>query len=135
MPMAAEGKDFPDVPGEIASMADEAHRCASIGAYRAAIMSARAVVEATCKEHGIVDGTLYTKIEKLHAAGKIGPLVKDEVTEIRLMGNDMAHGDLGEAPTGDDAGECLAYMAELLEEVYQRPARVEARAAKRAGSS
>jgi hypothetical protein len=39
--------DLPDVPEHIAAAAQEAYRCRSIGAQRAAVLLARAVIEAT----------------------------------------------------------------------------------------
>jgi len=45
--------DFPDVPEEIASAAEEAWLCRSAGAFRAAVALARAVVESTAKAKGI----------------------------------------------------------------------------------
>ncbi|MEV4390207.1 hypothetical protein AB0J68_31615, partial [Micromonospora sp. NPDC049580] len=52
------GKEFPDVPAHIAETADEAHRCHSIKAYRAGVLLARSVIEATAKEKGITNGGL-----------------------------------------------------------------------------
>ena len=60
-PTSSLGKTFPDVPTHIASAADEAHRCASIGAFRGAIALARAVVEATAKDKGVKSGNLMPK--------------------------------------------------------------------------
>ncbi|MEA5052440.1 MAG: DUF4145 domain-containing protein [Propionicimonas sp.] len=126
------GKDFPDVPEEIAASASEAHICSSAGGYRAAILMARSVVEAACKEKGITSGRLVDKLSQLHSGGFINDQVHAEATEIRHMGNDMAHGDFGAPVTEADAQEMLAFMAEVLEEVFQRPARLARRQATRA---
>ena len=125
------GRDFPDVPSSIAGPASEAHVCFSAQAYRAAILMARAVVEATCKNRGITKGTLEKKIDELHAQGFINEQVHAEATEIRLLGNDMAHGDFDQEVTATDAEEMLGLMAEVLEEVFQRPARLAKRREKR----
>ncbi|MBI9114298.1 DUF4145 domain-containing protein [Sanguibacter suaedae] len=130
-PSKVEGKQFPDVPEHIASAADEAYRCFSISALRAAILLGRSVVEATAKDKGIVKGTLATKINGLEAAGHIRPLIAETAHEIRFLGNDMAHGDFIEPVSDGQAADVLAFMDEVLNEVYQGPARVNARRAAR----
>src|SRR4051794_23426571 len=60
-PKHVGGKEFPDVPELVAATANEAHECASIGAYRGAVALARAVVESIAKEKGIDKGVLQKK--------------------------------------------------------------------------
>lgn len=131
LPVKALGKAFPDVPEQVAAAANEAHECLSIGANRAAVMLARSVIEATAKEKGIEKGLLYNKIEALEEAGHIRPHVKDGAHEVRHLGNDMAHGDFVEAVDIADADLVLALMDEVLSEVFQSPAKVQAAQAAR----
>lgn len=131
LPERFSGKAYPDVPAHIASAASEAHTCFSAQAYRGAIMLARAVVEATAKDKGAKTGTLAAKIEKLRDEGHIRELVKDTADEIRYMGNDMAHGDFIDPVTSEEAEDVLTFMAEVLDEVYQAPARLNAQRSKR----
>lgn len=120
------GKAFPDVPERIGSTADEAHRCLSIGAHRGAVALARAVVEATAKDHGIDKGMLEKKIEAMAKQGVISDAMKDAADEIRFAGNEVAHADLAEEPiTAEDAGEVLELMDAILTRVYQEPRQVE----------
>jgi Domain of unknown function (DUF4145) len=134
IPQAPIGKSFPGAHEDIEAVADEAHRCLSIGAHRGAIVLARAVIEAVCKSHEVTKGTLEAKIDALHAKGVISAIVAKESHEIRDAGNEIAHGDLGVEVSKEDAEEILGFMAELIDEVYQRPARLAARAAKRKGT-
>jgi uncharacterized protein DUF4145 len=134
-PHVVRGKDFPDVPGHIASAADEAYKCRSIDALRGSILLARGVVEATAKERGVEKGRLYDKIEALHAQGDIRGFTKDAAHELRFLGNDMAHGDFVNEVDSDDADAVLDVMAEILSEVYQGPARVNRMKAKRQGQA
>lgn len=124
LPVKARGKAFPDVPEQIAAAANEAHQCLDINARRGAVMLARAVIEATAKEKGVSDGTLFKKIESLQAAGHIRPDIKEGAHEVRLLGNDMAHGDFVEDVDAADAELVLTLMDELLAEVFQSPAKV-----------
>lgn len=57
-------------------------------------------------------------------SGTIRQHVRDGAHEIRLLGNEMAHGDLGAKVTAEDAELVLTLMSEVLDDVYQSPARV-----------
>jgi hypothetical protein len=127
LPERFSGKPYPDVPEHIASAASEAHTCFSAQAYRGAIILARAVVEATAKDKGATTGTLAAKIQKLYDDKHVRELIKDTADEIRHMGNDMAHGDFVDPVSKEEAEDVLEFMAEVLDEVYQAPARVNAR--------
>ena len=137
VPKVGVGREYPDVPEHIAPAANEAHECQSIGAHRAAVMLARAVIEATAKAKQIANGTLYNKIEKMHEHGLLSELVRDQAHEVRYLGNDMAHGDFVEPVSAEDADEILELMAEVLHAVFEMPAqllrRKEARLAKQSG--
>lgn len=130
-PAQALGKDFRDVPGHIAAAASEAHTCHSVNAYRSAILMARSVVEATAKEKGITRGSLADKIDGLLAKGFVREMVKDTAHEIRFLGNDMAHGDFVTDVSAVESEDVLAFMDEVLDEVFQSPARLDARRAER----
>jgi hypothetical protein len=125
-PARVGGKEFPDVPEHIGAAADEAHRCLSIGANRAAVAMARAVVEASAKDHKVTSGNLRTKIDELAKAGVISESMKDAANEIRFAGNGAAHGDLvDEAVEREDAEEILSLMDAILTRVDQEPRQVE----------
>jgi hypothetical protein len=115
--------DFPDVPPEIADAAAEAYACREVAdACRAAVLLARSVIEATAKDKGIEAGTLLSKIDAMSAM--IRPHVLDGAHQVRLFGNDMAHGDFVRNVSPEDADLVLTFMSEVLDDVYQSPARV-----------
>lgn len=124
-PSKVSRPEFPDVPQQIADTASEAHACLSIHAYRGAVGLARAVVEATAKDQGISRGPLVQKIDDLHSQGLIRDITRELAHEIREGGNEIAHGDLAdELMPSEDANAIVALMDEILEEVYQGPARM-----------
>lgn len=127
VPSSPIGKEFTHVPEHIAGAADESHRCHSYGAYRAAVLLARSVVEATAKDKGVSQGSLVDKIDTMEARGLIRAIVKDAAHEIRFLGNEMAHGDFVEPVTEEESNEILELMGMVLNEVYQEPAKIEAR--------
>jgi hypothetical protein len=96
---------------------------------------ARTVVEATAKDQGVVSGNLVSKIDALKDKNLIRPGIAEAAHEIRHLGNDMAHGDLEDAPDHADADDVLALMAQVLSEVYQGPALVAKMRARRGASA
>ncbi|MGW9270788.1 DUF4145 domain-containing protein [Microbacterium sp. NPDC055599] len=118
-PIAPVGMEYHDILPEIAAPADEAHRCLSIGAHRAAVLMARAVIEATAKSKGVTERGLFAKIEAMGTSQLIRPQIVQAAHAIRLLGNDMAHGDFATtAVTEQDAADVLLLMDEVLNDVF-----------------
>lgn len=67
-PLDTRGKRYPDVPGEIAAAASEAHACMPVETYRGAVILARSVIEATAEDKGMTTGNLIAKIDTMHEA-------------------------------------------------------------------
>lgn len=124
-PRSVRRPEFVDVPSQIADTASEAHACLSIQAYRGAVALARSVVEATAKDKGIIKGMLVSKIDEMYKQNLIRDITRELAHEIREGGNEIAHGDLADEPMPpEDAEAIVALMDEILEEVYQGPARM-----------
>lgn len=131
MPKRGDRRDFPDVPEHIAGAASEATWCLSMGAYRATGSIARGVIEAIAKDKRVEGKDLYSRIEALHGSDHIRKHTKDQAHEVRHFGNDMAHGDFIDPVSQEEAEEVIELMAEVLDEVYQSPARLSRRRAAR----
>lgn len=126
LPLKGHSKDFPDVPEPIGATASEAHRCLSVGAPRGAVALARAVIESTAKAQQITTGNLAAKIDELANRGHIREAVREATHEVRIDGNEVAHGDLVSDPvSAEDAEDVLQLMDEILAEVFQGPATVQ----------
>lgn len=132
-PVWGEQREFPDVPRHISEAASEATLCLAVGAHRAAGSLARAVVEAIAKDKGAGGGNLAARIDALREADHIREHTKEQAHEVRHFGNGMAHGDFVEPTTAEEAEEVIELMAEVLDEVYQSPARLKRRRAARLG--
>lgn len=124
LPATVLGRRFEDVPSFIGDAASEAYACYSIRSYRAAILLARSVVEAVAKDRGVTDGPLVEKIDALEAQRVISPLMKDTAHAIRVVGNEMAHGDFVAAVDEEECDDVLNFMSALLDAVYQQPAKL-----------
>ncbi|MFF8817796.1 DUF4145 domain-containing protein [Leucobacter sp. NPDC015123] len=106
------------IPGEIAGFYQEAHDAFSIGAYRAVLLLARSVIEATAKLKNVGGSNLVKKIDNLHEEGHIRRGVKQVAHALRHIGNDIAHGDLTDPPTAEDADDVLKLARMILDDVY-----------------
>ena len=87
----------------------------------------------------LISCVVYQNGEKLADNKLIRPAVRDQAHEIRHLGNDVAHGDLADPVSKEDSAEVLNLMGEVLNEVWQAPARsarlAAAREARRASST
>ncbi|WP_341257074.1 DUF4145 domain-containing protein [Gordonia malaquae] len=123
-PSAGMTRTYEDVPPHIAEAATEAYECDKRQHFRASILLARSVVEATAKEVGITKGRLVDKIEKLYEGNWIREHVKNGADSVRAFGNDMAHGDFVQPVTEEESTLVVALMEEILAEVFQSRAKV-----------
>ena len=79
----------------------------------------RGVIEATAKHQDVTSGGLASKIDELSTMGLIRPVIAQAAHTIRMLGNDMAHGDFATSHvTLADAEIVLRLMDDLLHEVF-----------------
>lgn len=124
-PKRLHSPSYAHTPEQIASAAAEAHQCHSIDAYRAAVILARAVIEATAKDHGITSGGIQAKIKAMSDTGLLRPLHTRQAQMIRSFGNDMAHGDFDTVIDRMASAYLLTLMDSILNEVYVSPGEFE----------
>jgi len=124
IPLDVGDYDYEDVPELIANMANEVHRCLAANAPRATAILGRAVIEASAKHFDINEGKVHEKIEALYARGLIREHLKEAAHAIRIFANDSAHGDLVEPPEHEDLELAVELMDEVLDELFQAPAKV-----------
>ncbi len=115
--------DVTFIPDGVAGFFSEANDAFSIGAYRAVLLLVRSVIEATAKDREVTTGNLVKKINQLHADGHIRKGTKDMAHALRILGNDMAHGDIDDIPTQEDADDALTIARFILDDVYVADAR------------
>jgi len=111
------------LPANVGAFLQEAHDTVAVGAFRGTLLLVRSVIEATAKDKGIDKGTLVQKVDNLHANGHIRTGTKDMAHALRILGNDMAHGDIAEVPTEEDARDALMIARFVLDDVYVADAR------------
>lgn len=142
LPKVIETRHFPDVPPYIGEGASEAFLCMSAGAYRSAIIMSRAVFEAAAKDRGAPEKKrLDKKIEWLLEEGHLSKKVTSAATELRFIGNTMAHGDRLESDgpleyvTREEVEDTLRIMSTLLDDLYTEIAPNTARQKRITGAS
>lgn len=124
-PKLSSAPDYNDTPAHIERGAAEAHVCLDQGQLIASAITARATIEAIAKHHGIKDRiNLEKKIDALKDRQLIYPLLADQAHQIRLVGNDMAHGDFEDLPTKDEVTIVVDFMDMLIDVLYQQPAKL-----------
>lgn len=115
---------FENVPEHIAESAREAESCLFYGNYRGAGALARAVIEAIAKDRKAQGNKLFDRIAKLKDAGPLSDLAVQQAHEIRILGNDLAHGDFTNAPDSRDVSDAVALLKVIINEIYQAPAKL-----------
>lgn len=125
LPIEPMGKDYPNVPDGIASIANEVYKCREIGANRAAVILARSAVEGivTDQEEMPSKKKLYERIEDLKKAGKITSRTAEAATAIRLCGNDYVHNVL-ESVDREYTEIVIQILDSIIDDLYSNPSLV-----------
>ena len=125
LPVEPIGKQYSEgVPPNVRSIANEAHQCAQIGAYRAAVMLARSAIEGIINKKDSSERNLYQRIENLSKSGSITKRTADAATAIRLCGNDSAHNV--SAPVDAEYAEIIIQILDsIIDDLYSHPLLVE----------
>lgn len=112
----------PNIPEEIRTDLDQAKRCFSVSAWRAAaVMARRAMQSAAIQKGATMKSRLVEQIAELAAAGKITVDLKEWADAVRWVGNDAAHPG-GEAVSREDAEQVLNLAEQFLHVLYVAPA-------------
>jgi hypothetical protein len=115
------GPTIQNLPPAVAVASADAYKSYKSGIIPGAVLLARTTIEATAKDHGITQGTLAAKFQKMLDDGLILESTKRAADAIRHLGNDMAHGDLEVALGRDVARDVVELMQLVLREVYELP--------------
>jgi hypothetical protein len=119
----------PAIPQEIGDDFNEANRCLGVEAKKATVAMCRRTLQSSCVSKGANPSEdLFKQIDELESKRIINPSMKDVAHTIRTIGNWGAHpqDDPLRDVTLDDASEIAKFTSEFLDEVFVRPARLDA---------
>jgi hypothetical protein len=120
-----EGKRSGDIPAKPRAFLEQA--VASIHAPAGAVMLAASSVDAMLKEKGLVEGTLYARIDQAATSGIITGGMAKWAHQVRLDANDQRHADVKAGlPSEQDARRSIQFVEALAEFLFVLPAMVEA---------
>jgi hypothetical protein len=113
-------ESIPEKPRSLLSQAKS-----SLVAPAGSVMLSASAIDSMLKERGLVDGSLYKRIDGAVASHLITQDMADWAHYVRLDANDQRHADVAATlPTIDDAKKCLDFALALAEVLFVLPARV-----------
>lgn len=113
-----------DVPDRARTYLDQAIN--SVSAPAGAVMLAASAVDAMLKAKGLVDGSLYARIEQAAKGHLLTQEMAQWAHDVRLDANDQRHSD-EEAPfpSIEQAKKCIDFALALAQFMFVLPARVQ----------
>lgn len=118
--------DSTNLPQPILATLEEAVSCHGAGAYMAAALMVRRLLEELCEDRGAQGGNLRDRLKNLGQGVVVPAELLDAADELRVLGNDAAHieakaySQIGR----EEATLALELAKELLKAVYQYSALV-----------
>lgn len=106
-----------EVPESMRETFDEAQRCMSVRAYRAAAVMARSLVEQMANDLGANGRTLHHKLEDLRRKEVLDHRLLEWSTLVKDIGNEGAH-ETSQSLSQEDATEVLAFAEALADYLY-----------------
>lgn len=89
-------------------------------------MLAASSVDSMLKAKGLIDGSLYTRIDKAASDHLITPEMATWAHEVRLDANDQRHADdAAPLPTHDQAQKCIDFALALGQFLFVLPAKIQ----------
>jgi hypothetical protein len=118
----------PDIPSQVGSAYAEGMRALSVKAARAAAVMFRAMLGQIVADKGSAAAqakhSLYDKLEQMSQDGSFHPSLVEWAREIRLIGNAGAHPDALDPVSDEEAADLARLCRQLLNVIYEVPARI-----------
>lgn len=99
----------------------EAVACHGAGAYRAAAMMVRRLLEEICEDNGAAGKSLHERLEALKTKITLPTAFFEAMSELKLLGNDAAHVEAKDYDTigKEEAKDAIQLAKEILKALYQ----------------
>lgn len=115
------------LPEQLAATLREAVICHSVGAYRAAAIMVRRLLEQICDHNGAKGRDLHSRLLELRAKVTLPVELFEAMMELKILGNDAAHVTAKEyLEVGqDEVADSIELAKEILKSLYQLQALVD----------
>ena len=126
LPWPLKLNEHPDyIPSDIGRFWLQAHRNFRDGNWDAAAVMTRSALQLTLRVKGANGKSLKEEINFLAQKGELPPIMKEWSDNIRLLGNDSAHPDIGVIETNpNDVNDAIKFLDFLLEYTFDLPKRI-----------
>ena len=119
------------VPDPIRHAFDEGRACIRVSAFTAAAIMCRKTLEGVCAAHSIRERNLAASLARLRDTGVIDARLFDWADQLRVFGNEAAHG-VETTISAEDARDILDFTRALVEYVFTFQHRFDAFRSRRA---
>ncbi len=110
----------------------QAHKALKSESWDAASAMARSALQLALREHTASGRRLVDQVNDLATKSILPPTLKEWATEVRLLGNDAAHPEPGQAePEPQDVQQVVDFLDYLLTYLYDLPAEIKQYRARR----
>ena len=127
-PLPGSGDLDPDIPPQVSSAYSEGMHALSVKAARAAVVMFRGMLAQVVADKGSATAqakhSLYDKLEQMSQDGSLHPSLVEWAREIRLIGNAAAHPDALDPVSVEEAADLARLCRQLLNVIYEVPARI-----------
>jgi hypothetical protein len=127
-PLPGLGDLDPDIPPQVGSVYSEGMRALSVKAPRASVVMFRGMLAQVVVDKGSAAAqakhSLYDKLEQMSQDGSLHPSLVEWAREIRLIGNAAAHPDALDPVSDEEAADLARLCRQLLNVMYEVPARI-----------
>lgn len=97
----------------------------SVFAPAGSVMLCASAVDAMLKEKGLVEGTLYSRINKVAESGLLTKEMATWAHQVRLDANDQRHSETAnDLPTMDEAKQAIEFTKTLADFIFILPLKI-----------
>ena len=107
----------PKAPPEIRVAVEEGIRCYKARAFTAAAIMCRKTIEGVCEAHSVRERTLDASLKKMLDTDKIDKRLYDWSDQLRITGNEAAHG-VGVISSAQDARDALDFTIAIIDYLF-----------------
>jgi hypothetical protein len=107
----------PKAPPEIRAAIEEGIKCYRANAFTAAAIMCRKTLEGVCEAHDVKERSLDASLKRMLETDKIDQRLFEWSDQLRLAGNEAAHG-VGVVSSAQDARDALDFTIAIIDYLF-----------------